>query len=99
VAIVELGWAERTSLADRTAQVSDVAPASKSCGDFQLRGTWGSIPIKVEVVEGNIPCRVAQRVMRDEYRGVPTALWSCGGWRTGITTCEKNRHGTIRGRL
>jgi hypothetical protein len=85
----------------------DAAPATKSCGDFQLQihDVVFSLPIKVEALEGNIPCRVAQRVMMDQYREVPTGSWSCRGERVsftqGITVCEKNRgrQGTIRGRL
>jgi hypothetical protein len=87
--------------------LADAPPATKSCGDIQLQlpEVTGSIPIKVEVVEGSIPCRAAQHVINDRYRDVPTGSWSCGGLSLGIaegiTTCEKNRgrHGTIRGRL
>jgi hypothetical protein len=56
------------------------------------------LPIKVEVVEGNIPCRVALREIKDRYRehpqwdvdlaapsAVPTGSWSCRGVRLSIT--------------
>jgi hypothetical protein len=105
VAVVGVGWDDTT--ADTTAHpvgdqgTLDVDPATKSCGDF-FRPP-GRIPIRVEVVEGNIPCRVARRVMKDRYREVPTGLWSCGGLGVGtlITECEKNEgpHGKIRARL
>jgi hypothetical protein len=108
VAVVGVGWDDTT--ADTTAHpvseqvtLDDVAPATKSCGDF-FRPP-GRIPIRVEVVEGNIPCRVARRVMNDRYRQLPTGLWSCGGGGLGVgslfTECEKNRgrQGTIRARL
>jgi hypothetical protein len=87
---------------------ADAAPATKSCGDFplHLRDVPGSLPIKVEVLEGNIPCRVGLREIKDRYREHPlwhvdaaipvtTGSWSCHGVRlsitTGITICEKNR--------
>jgi hypothetical protein len=105
VAVVGVGWDDTT--ADTTAHpvsvpdTLDAAPATKSCGDF-FRPP-GSIPIRVEVVEGNIPCRVARRVMNDRYREVPTGLWSCSGLGVGplIQECEKNRGRqlTIRARL
>jgi hypothetical protein len=108
VGVVGVGWDDDTT-ADTTAHpvseqvtLDDVAPATKSCGDFL--GPPGTIPIRVEVVEGNIPCRDARRVMNDRYHQVPTGLWSCGGGglRVGslFTECEKNQgQGTIRARL
>lgn len=54
------------------------------------------------MVEGNVPCRVARRVMKDQYREVlrDAGLWSCDGVEVGITECEQNGgQGTIRGRL
>jgi hypothetical protein len=105
VAIVGVGWDDTT--ADTRAQPLseqgklDLPPATKSCGDF-LRPP-GSIPIRVDVIEGNVPCRVARRVMKDRYREVPTGLWSCGGLGVGplLTVCEKDsgRQGTIRAQL
>jgi hypothetical protein len=107
VGVVGVGWDDTT--ADTKAQpvseqvALDVAPATKSCGDFL--GPPGTIPIRVEVVEGNVPCRVARRVMMHRYRQVPTGLWSCGGGGLMVgslfTECEKNqgRPGTIRARL
>jgi hypothetical protein len=79
----------------------DAPPATKSCGDFQPPLVRESFFVKVEVVEGNIPCDVAQRVMKDRYRGVPTGLWSCTGLGITAAECEKNRgrQGTIRGLL
>jgi hypothetical protein len=108
--------------------VEDVlGPASRSCGDFRLPGASqqvdlqaagiragvGPFLIKVEVVKGNVPCRVAQPVMKDqfgwrlgpsgweEYSPRDTSSWRCGG-AEGITGCEKNEgddQGTIRGRM
>jgi hypothetical protein len=113
LAVVGLGWDDTT--ADTTARpvsvqitLDDAAPASKSCGDFPLNlpGVPWPLPIKVEVLEGNIPCQVAQRVIKDRYReqplwhvddatGVTTGSWRCHGVRLsitrGITICEKNR--------
>ena len=40
-------------------------------------------PVKVEVLEGNVPCRVALRVMKDQYSNDPRVKgykgWSCDG--------------------
>jgi hypothetical protein len=75
-------------------------PASKSCGDFRLSGDYP--PIKVEVVEGNVPCRAALRVMQDHYHSRDTGSWSCHG-PEGLSGCEKNPGApsgeTIRGRF
>jgi hypothetical protein len=107
VAVDGLGWDETTADTASEPTTADAAPAIKSCGDFQLRlpDVPGSLPIRVDVLEGNIPCRMAQRVMRDQYREIPTGSWSCRRVRLsvtqGIAICEKNRggQGTIRGRL
>jgi hypothetical protein len=112
-AVVGIGWDDTT--ADTVSEpitseltTADAAPAIKSCGDFPLHlpdVPW-PILIKVEVLEGNIPCPVAQRVIKDRYRehplwhvadatGVTTGSWRCHGVRLsitrGITVCEKSR--------
>jgi hypothetical protein len=98
------GPADETPVAVSEQDTVEVAPASKPCGDFPVPRPGQYPRIKVEVVEGNVPCRVAQRVIEDLYREVPreTGSWSCGGLTPGITECEKNRgrhQGTIRARL
>jgi hypothetical protein len=110
-----------------TASVYDVfGPASRSCGDFRLpdpsqqvdlqeagiRAGVRDFLIKVEVVQGNVPCRVARRLMKaqfgwrlgpsgwEEYEPRGTSSWRCSGFE-GITGCEKDHgrdQGAIRGR-
>ena len=107
VAVDGLGWDETTADTVSEPTTADAAPATKPCGDFQLQihDVVFSLPIKVETLEGNIPCRVAQRVMKDQYGEVPTGSWSCRGeelgFTQGIAVCEKNRgrQGTIMGRV
>jgi hypothetical protein len=121
------GFGTTTDNADSVSVADVLGHASRSCGDFRLPGASqqvdlqaafiragvGPFLIKVEVVKGNVPCRVAQRVMKDqfgwrlgpsgwdEYAPRDTSSWSCGGTE-GITGCEKNQghdQGTIRGRM
>ena len=40
--------------------------ARRSCGDFRGKGP-GGFPIAIEVLEGDVPCRVAQRVLKEHY--------------------------------
>jgi len=68
VAIVGAPWAEGTANQAQTT-VIEASPARKACGDFQISGPVPYPPIKVEVVQGKVPCRVARRVMKDQFRG------------------------------
>jgi hypothetical protein len=118
---------DNADTADSVSVADVLGHASRSCGDFRLPGAGqhvdlqaafiragvGPLLVTIEVVEGNVPCRVAQRVMKDqygwrlgpsgwdEYAPRDTSSWSCGG-AEGITGCEKNQghdQGTIRGRM
>lgn len=75
-------------------------PARKSCGDFRLPG--GGYPaLKVEVVEGNISCGAARRVMKDRYLGRnygDHSSWSCAG-PEGLRVCQKRPGVTVRARF
>ena len=109
VAIVGAPW----NLAE--SEGLDLVPASKSCGDFRVPApggdrTIGSVRdhiIKVEVVRGNVPCRVARFVMKDQWldvagaSGNETGPWSCNGPLAPIWECEENGpdRKTIRGRF
>jgi hypothetical protein len=106
-AILGVGWDETAvdslTQADTLPLDAYFAPASKSCGDFQIPG---AARLKLEVVQGNVPCRVAQRVLKDQYRrvrlsGTDTGPWSCGGPQLPILQCEKTRggEGTVRARF
>ena len=80
----------------------------KSCGHLPFTPPGRAFvypPVKVEVLEGNVPCRVALRVMKDQYSNDPRFKgdkgWSCDG-AEGFNVCEKTqgRHqGTIRARF
>jgi hypothetical protein len=113
VAIIGVPWDE--GAAERRADLLnesaiDASPASKSCGDFPIPGRVRYPPLKIEVVQGNVPCRVALGVMRRVYIAVDgvltapshTGFWSCGWPETPyIRECEKTRGGqaTIRARF
>jgi hypothetical protein len=84
---------------DETTAASETA--SKSCGDFRIAPPGQYPLIKVEVVEGDVPCRVARRVLRDQYRDVPATgrtdpgSWFCGGPESQVE-CENETGETIR---
>ena len=59
------GGTTAASVGERTAK----SPTIKSCGDFQIPGPVRIPTIKVDVVQGNVPCRVARRVMKDQFAG------------------------------
>ena len=52
--------------------------AMRSCGDFRGKGP-GGFPIAIEVLEGDVPCRVAQRVLKEHYLNRNKAPWTCAG--------------------
>ena len=81
----------------------EAEPGRKSCGGFRIAPPGQYFAIKVEVVNGNVPCDVARRVMKGQYEDVPRdmSLWSCDG-SEGFKECEKKRgrpRGTIRARF
>ena len=76
----------------------DADPASKSCGDFRIAAPGKYPALKVEVVRGDVPCRVARRVMKDHYLIGDTGSWSCHG-PEGFAGCEKPSGETIRARF
>ena len=89
------------------ASTSDERTTFKSCGHlpFPFNPSGGYFFVKVEVLEGNVPCRVALRVMKDWYSNDPRVKgdkgWSCEG-PEGYVVCEKTqgRHqGTLRARF
>jgi hypothetical protein len=78
-----LGETTAASLSERTAEsvstaaprFQSTAPRIKSCGDFQIPGAVRYPPIQVEVVQGNVSCRVARRVIKHQFAssGVPSS--------------------------
>jgi hypothetical protein len=76
----------------------DADPASKSCGDFRIAPPGQYPLLLVEVVEGNVPCREARRVMKAHYRSRDTGPWGCHG-PEGSAGCEKPSGETIRARF
>ena len=87
------------------ASTSSERTTFKSCGHLPFTSDSCYIPVKVEVLEGNVPCRVALRVMKDRYSNYPGFKgdkgWSCDG-AEGFKVCEKTqgRHqGTLRARF
>src|SRR5262245_34916789 len=62
-------------------------PALKSCGHLPRSAPRGEYPlILVEVIKGRVPCRVARRVLKTQYRadGPDAAIeaarpWGCAG--------------------
>ena len=83
-------------------------PARKSCGHFRIAPPGGYPLILVEVVKGKVPCRVARRVLKTQYRnGDPRDIiasarpWRCAGPEF-LAVCHKNpgaHHKVIRARF
>jgi hypothetical protein len=65
-----------------------VAGGPDACGDY--RGP-GGYPVRIDVVEGVLPCREARRVLKEYYlapdRNPPA--WSCAGEGDRLVECEK----------
>jgi hypothetical protein len=76
----------------------DADPARKSCGDFRIAPPGQYPALRVEVVAGNLPCRVARRLMKAHYHGRDTGAWSCHG-PEGFAGCEKKTGEAIRARF
>jgi hypothetical protein len=73
-------------------------PASKSCGDFRIAPPGQYPALRVEVVEGNVPCRVARRLMKAHSHSRNTGPWSCHG-PEGFAGCERRTGEAIRARF
>jgi hypothetical protein len=83
-------------------------PARKSCGHSRIAPPGDHPLILVEVVTGRVPCRVARRVLKTQYRNgsqddaMQAALaWSCGR-AEGLIVCQKyagTEHKSIRARF
>jgi hypothetical protein len=83
-------------------------PARKSCGHFRIAPPGDYPLILVEVVKGNVPCRMARRVLKTQYRNVPpesaaeaASPWRCSG-PEGLVVCHTDpgpRHNLIRARF
>ena len=83
-------------------------PARKSCGHFRIAPPGEHALINVEVVKGNVPCRLARRVLKTLYRnGDPDDLieaarpWRCAGPEF-LAVCHMNpgpHHKVIRARF
>ena len=83
-------------------------PARKSCGHFRIAPPGDHPLILVEVVFGSVPCRVARRVLKTQYRNgsqddaMQAALpWSCGR-AEGLIVCDRysgTEHKSIRARF
>ena len=104
------GFAPPTPLAtpDPPGAELNELPARKSCGHFRIAPPGDYPLILVEVVKGRVPCRVARRVLKTQYRnGHPDDLiqaalpWRCAG-PEGLIVCHKNpgpHHKAIRARF
>jgi hypothetical protein len=83
-------------------------PARKSCGHFRIAPPGDHPLVLVEVVIGRVPCRVARRVLKTQYRNgsqddaIQAALpWRCAG-PEGLIVCDKTAradHKAIRARF
>src|SRR5262245_28609003 len=83
----------------------DAAPTRTACGHLRPLAPPGEYPlIHVDVVLGNVPCRVARRVLRTQYRDdavEPPRPWRCAG-PEGLIVCGMYRgahHKAIRARF
>src|SRR5687768_2896955 len=65
---------------------SDAFTAGPSCRDFIREGP-GRYPLKVEVVEGSVPCRVVQSVLTNYYNGRDNNPWTCVGQGDPLVQC------------
>ena len=69
-------------------------PARKSCGHFRIAPTGDHPLVLVEVVIGRVPCRVARRVLKTQYRNgsQDEAMQAALPWRCaraeGLIVCE-----------
>jgi hypothetical protein len=77
---------------------SDAFTAGPSCRDFIREGP-GRYPLKVDVVEGSVPCRVVQRVLDNYYYGRNNDPWICVGQGDPLVECSIESGAQIRGRL
>ena len=83
-------------------------PARKSCGHFRIAPPGDHPLILVEVVTGTVPCRVARRVLKTQYRSgsqddaMQAALpWKCAR-AEGLIVCHRysgTEHKSIRARF
>jgi hypothetical protein len=83
-------------------------PARKSCGHFRIAPPGDHPLILVEVVTGTVPCRVARRVLKTQYRtgsqadAMQAALpWKCAR-AEGLIVCDRysgTEHKSIRARF
>src|SRR5262245_27369826 len=83
-------------------------PARMSCGHFRIAPPGDYPLILVDVVKGRVPCRVARRVLKTQYRiddpvdAVEAARpWVCAG-PEGLIVCHKTlgpHHKAIRARF
>jgi hypothetical protein len=83
-------------------------PARKSCGHFRIAPPGDHPLILVEVVTGTVPCRVARRVLKTQYRSgsQAAAMQAALPWRCaraeGLIVCHKysgTEHKSIRARF
>ena len=71
-------------------------PARKSCGHFRIAPPGDHPLILVEVVIGRVPCRVARRVLKTQYRNgsQDDAMQAALPWRCaraeGLIVCDKD---------
>jgi hypothetical protein len=72
--------------------------ATKSCGDFRIAPPGQYPLLLVEVVEGNVPCREARRVMKAHYHSRDIGSWGCHG-PEGFAGCENPSGEIIRARF
>jgi hypothetical protein len=73
---------------------ADPPPTRKSCGHFRIAPPGDHPLILVEVVDGRVPCRVARRVLKTQFRNdsqddaMQAALpWKCAR-AEGLIACD-----------
>jgi hypothetical protein len=89
---------EETAPAETEIIRSDFAAAGESCGEYRRRGP-GGYPMRVEVLEGNVHCRVVQRVLKNHYHGRDNSPWTCLREADRLVECEKRPGMVIRARV
>jgi hypothetical protein len=78
---------DKTATAETEVITSEFG-ADKSCGEYRGRGP-GGYPVRIDVVDGKVPCRVAQRVVKKYYHGGYHYPWSCVGEGDRLMECWK----------
>jgi hypothetical protein len=65
-----------------------VAGGPDACGDYHGKGP-GGYPVRIDVLDGVVRCRVAQRVLKNYYHDRKTPRWSCVDHGDALVECVK----------